>query len=146
MAMTKPNLVSDDRAKSRLLVVEVKRNIVPLDEEFFIQQLRSYAERLGTPRTIYYVLVDNDRIRFYEEASPAPRLLVELPTKSILRPYIGADHIGTMSEFLMAGMTMSWLRDLAIHWKEQSPPGSDKIKADIVDLLSEVGVHMESVP
>lgn len=143
--MIKPDLVSDDRENSRLLLVEVKRRIDPLDEEFFIQQLRSYAKRLGVPRTIYYVLVDSERIRFYEEASPAPRLLREFRTIEILAPYVGADRSGRMSEFLMSGMTMAWLRDLAHHWKEANPPGSAEIEEDIVDLLTAADVRMESV-
>jgi hypothetical protein len=146
MVMIKPDLVSLDRSTSRLLVVEAKSSIAEIDRPFFMEQLRSYAESLGKPKTIYYVLVDNDLIRFYGEDFPEPRLLLEFPTREILKPYIGEEYSGTMSEFLMSGMTMAWLRDLAIHWKEAEPPGSDQLDPDIVDLLNTAGVHAESVP
>lgn len=144
--MIRPDLVSEDRATSRLLVVEVKSSIAEADRPFFMQQLRSYAESLGKPKTVYYVLVDNDWMRFYEEDLPEPRLLRQFRTREILKPYIGVEHTGTMSEFLMSGMTMAWLRDLAIHWKEAKPPGSDELEPDIVDLLNTAGIRAEAVP
>jgi hypothetical protein len=144
--MVKPDLVSEHRETSRLLVVEVKQSIAEKDQAFFMQQLRSYAKSLGSPKTVYFVLVDNDWIRVFEEGDPEPRLLSKLPTKTTLKPYVGVEHTGAMSELLMAGMTMSWLRDLAMHWKEQDPPGSSEIKPDIVDLLTKSGVHVESMP
>ncbi len=144
--MIRPDLVSEDRETSRLLVVEVKQSIPQKDQEFFLQQLRSYAESLGKPRTVYYVLVDNDWIRFFEDRELETRLLRQFRTREVLRPYIGADFSGKMSEFLLSGMTMAWLRDLALRWKEENPPGSDEIEPDIVDLLNKAGVRAESVP
>jgi len=144
--MIRPDLISEDREGSRLLVVEVKDSIAERDRDFFMEQLRSYAASRGKPKTIYYVLVDSDWMRFYEEDLPRPRFLREFRTREILRPYIGVDYEGNMSEFLMAGMTMAWLRDLAIHWKESSPPGSGELEPDIMDLLNKAGVQVESIP
>jgi hypothetical protein len=111
-----------------------------------MQQLRSYAESLGTPRTVYYVLVDNDSMRFYEEHSPEPRLLHQFRTREILEPYIGEEYTGAMSAFLMSGMTMAWLRDLSIHWKQPNPPKSGELDPAILDLLNTAGVRVEAVP
>ncbi|HTX56262.1 MAG TPA: hypothetical protein VMD47_04080 [Candidatus Acidoferrales bacterium] len=144
--MIRPDLISEDRESSRLLIVEVKRSIAERDQDFFMDQLRSYAVSLGKPETVYYVLVDSDWIRFYKEASPEPRFLRKLGTRETLRPYIGVDYEGVMSEFLIAGMTMAWLRDLAVHWKESNPPGSDELEPDIMDLLNKAGVRVESIP
>lgn len=144
--MFRPDLVSKDLATSRLLVVEIQESIPAQDREFFMQQLRQYAEGLGMPKTVYYVLVDNERIRIYQDAEPEPRLLNEFNTRETLQPYIGADYSGVMSEFLMSGMTMAWLRDLALHWKESNPPGSSEIEPGIVKLVEQAGVHVESVP
>jgi hypothetical protein len=144
--MIRPDLISEDREGSRLLIVEVKKSIAERDKDFFMQQLRSYAASQGTPKTIYYVLADSDWIRFYEEDSPKPRFLREFRTREVLGPYIGLDYEGVMSEFLIAGMTMAWLRDLAVHWKESNPPGSSELEPDIVDLLNKAGVRAESIP
>jgi hypothetical protein len=139
--MAKPNLISEDRATSRLSVVEVKETIAERDRAFFMQQLRAYARALGHPKTIYYVLVDGENIRFYEETDAEPRLLGEFDTRYVLRPYVGEAVEGHLSEFTLAGLTMAWMRDIASHWKEQNPPGGDRIKPDIVDLLEKADVH-----
>jgi hypothetical protein len=144
--MYRPDLVSEDRETSRLLVVEVKQSIAERDRDFFMEQLRSYAASQGRHEKVYYVLVDSDSIRFYKEDVPRPLPLAKLSTRETLRPYIGADHSGAMSEFLIAGMTMAWLRDLAVHWKESNPPGSRELEPDIVDLLEKAGVRVESMP
>ena len=139
-----PDLVSEDRETSRLLVVEVQSSISDRDRDFFLRQLRSYAEALGKPKTVYYVLVDSDTIQFYEEASPPPRLLLSFSTAEVLKPYMGQSYTGEMSEFLLAGMTMAWLRDLGSHWREQNPPGSDHIAPDVIDLLTKAAVRVAS--
>lgn len=144
--MIRPDLVSEDRETSRLLVVEVQRNFAESDRAFFMKQLQEYAASLGSPRTVYYILVDNELIQIYRDDVPKPRLLAKLSTSETLEPYIGEKYSGTMSEFLMSGMTMAWLRDLASRWKEKTPPGSELIDADIVDLLTKSGVRLESIP
>lgn len=140
--MTKPNLIAEDRETSRLLVVEVKETIADRDRDFFMQQLRSYADALGRPKTIYYVLVDGRQIGFYEETGAKPRLLRQFDTRYVLRPYVGDAVEGHMSEFTLAGLTMAWLRDIATHWKEKRPPGQDEIEPDIVALLEKADVHV----
>jgi hypothetical protein len=144
--MITPDLVSQDRSTSRFLVVEVEQSIADIDRPFLMQQLRSYAKSQGTPNTVYYVLVDNDSMRFYKEDEPEPRLLHQFPTREILQPYIGDTYTGTMSAFLMSGMTMAWLRDLSIHWKEANPPKSGELDPAILDLLNTAGVRVEAVP
>ncbi len=142
--MTKPDLISEDRETSRLLVVEVKESILESDQDFFMHQLRAYADALGNPKTVYYVLVDGERIRFYVESVPKPQPLAEFNTREMLRPYAGEAVNGRMSEFLLAGMTQAWLRDLGTRWKEKNPPGLgrlDKISG-LLDLLSKADVHI----
>ncbi len=143
-AMLKPDLISEDRETSRLLIVEVKESIAEGDQDFFMSQLRLYADALGKPKTVYYVLVDGERIRFYKESEPKPQPLAEFNTRDTLRPYAGEAVSGRMSEFLLAGMTQAWLRDLTTHWKEQSPPGRGKLDEipGLLDLLSKADVHV----
>ena len=62
--MIRPDLISEDREGSRLLIVEVKKSIAERDKDFFMQQLRSYAASQGTPKTIYYVLADTTGYAF----------------------------------------------------------------------------------
>jgi len=66
--MAKPDLMAEDRESSRLLVVEVKETISDRDRDFFMQQLRSYAD-LGRPKTVYDVLVDGRQIGIYDRSS-----------------------------------------------------------------------------
>jgi hypothetical protein len=136
----KPDLVSADPETSRLLIVEVKDRIREGDKAFFINQMRNYAQHMGPQRTIYYILVDNDHIRFFSEKNNKPlETGTELNTKQTFKSYL-LQQDRSFSEGYLAGVTQAWLRDLVLKWKSKDPAASDKIEPDIIDLLSRADV------
>src|SRR5947209_5238193 len=99
----RPDIVANDRESGRILIVEVKDTIKDVDRNFFMEQLRDYAHGLGSHNVVYYLLVDRNDIRLFEERAENIKSLTTLNTRRTLRNYMAHEWGSRASEGFLAG-------------------------------------------
>jgi hypothetical protein len=62
--------------------------------------------------------------------------LVRLDTRQVLQHYDPDFPSRRVFEAYLLTLAEAWLRDLAYHWKSESPPGSDELRS--VGLLEKL--------
>jgi hypothetical protein len=137
-----PDIIANDEVHGRILVVEVKDTIKDVDQAYFMERLRGYARGLGRHEVVYYLLVDRDVMRFFEERGPNVRKILDLNTIKTLENYMTHKPSARFSEGFLAGLTQAWLRDLAIKWKNETPEGSESISPDLMELLHAANIQV----
>jgi hypothetical protein len=137
-----PDIVVDDQATGRVLIVEVKNEIKETDREFFMKQLRQYADRLGKHRVVYYLLADRAEMRLFEDRGTHVEPLVDFDTAKTLRNYMAHEPGVRFSDGFLSGLIQAWLRDISLRWKNENPEGSERITPDLLDLLRKAEIKV----
>jgi hypothetical protein len=127
------DVIAYDSQDQPVLIVEVKGRAVGSE---ITSQLLSYLEAQH-PAIPYGMVVDPDQISLlhYDCKNPKGFSLV-LKTQSILQHYEPDFEHKRIFEAYLSGLVEAWLRDLALHWKFEKPPGSDEL--DAIGLLSKL--------
>jgi hypothetical protein len=118
--MEKPDIVAIDSETPAVLVVEVKYRVSPKDEDYFIQQLRDYAEAMTFRGKRYFALADQKQVKFYEDRDDRLTFIASVPTQQLNVRYARGE---ANSEGALASVVMAWLQDLAVQWKDTEAPG-----------------------
>jgi hypothetical protein len=89
------------------------------------------------------MLVDLDRIRFYEwDSHELAGPIFETESAPVFRFYSDSydDFLNReMRERYLTTLVEVWLRDLAYHWKSETPPGSESLTTTgLFPLLDEM--------
>jgi hypothetical protein len=120
------NAVALDKDDEPILFIQVKAR--PADAKF----VRYLTETLRKAQTTipFAMLVDLDNIQVFAwDGENLSEPLCSLNTTDVLRYYApdfdGKDTFG----YYMTGLTEAWLRDLACHWKSETPPASQEMEA-----------------
>jgi hypothetical protein len=144
----KDYLVSIDRDENPVMLVLVTTEPATTDD---VLDLVGHL-RATNPPVPFGMIVDPEVIAVIKAHGDDHRPhLAELSTRDVLGHYspnfMGDDtNYGTKSAFLsyMQTLTGSWLRDLAHHWKSDSPPGMrDLAEAGLLDRLVKGFTHDE---
>lgn len=127
MTATAPDidLIAYDAQDRPVLLVEVKG--VPCDERIDEQTLAYMAA--VRPSIPFAMLATRESIQLFDGEHEPGRLLCTLSTAEILTPYEAEFREKPVYHFYLGILIEGWLRDLAYHWKFQSPPAQNEIAA-----------------
>jgi hypothetical protein len=122
MKETHADVVAFDAAEEPVMLVEVKamREVDPEVYAETIELLRARADEHAIP---FFMLADLATVRIFQRGSALPDL--EVPYESALAPYEvepTAGPRGRIYHRYLERLVEAWLRDLAYHWKSESPP------------------------
>lgn len=105
-------------------LIEVKSDSVENWATRLSSQLAGFPERVT-----FLVAIDPNSIQVYkptEENVGEP--IVRLDTRHVLRHYDPEYASKTIYDFYLLTLAEAWLRDLAYHWKSETPPGSEELR------------------
>jgi hypothetical protein len=119
---TQANVVALDAEEEpvALIVVRATRSMEPEVYEEIVEMLRERAERFSIP---YFILADLSTVRIFRQGVTTPEL--EVPFEAVLSAYSSDDiqkRSAPMFPRYLEGRVGSWLRDVAYHWKSETPP------------------------
>lgn len=137
------DLIVLDSKGQDLVVVEAKGTILDAEMvwKFFV-----YLEA-EAPSIPYLMLVDLAKIRVKKQGHEArPETYCELDTQDILGHYEPEFRTTRIYHDYLVTLTQVWLRDLAYHWRSETPPGSEQLTE--IGLLQrlEKGATKREVP
>jgi hypothetical protein len=137
------DIIAQDAEGSDVLVVEVKGRL--LSPEVVAQVWTRMAE--VCPLIPFGMIVDPEGIRIAARQPSGFALPAQvLTTSDVLRHYdpeLGNQRVfGGYLETLVEG----WLRDLATHWKTETPPGANELARIGLSQLLEGGTTRREVP
>lgn len=112
-----------------VLLVEVKAAELA-SREAVISQLKSYLQAANT-NIPFAMLVDLENIEIFQadNASLSAEAIVSLKTADVLRHYDAEFGSKRIFERYLIALVEAWLRDLAYHWKSETPPASEQLAA-----------------
>lgn len=137
------DIIAQDAEGSDVLVAEVKGR--PLSPEVAAQVWVRMAE--ACPTTPFGMIVDPEWIHISARQPAGFSVPAQvLRTSDVLRHYdpnLGKQRVfGGYLETLVEG----WLRDLAAHWKTETPPGAKELAQIGLTQLLEGGTTRREVP
>src|ERR1051326_609470 len=129
------DIVAVDKEGRAVLVVEAKTRELAKEDE---RHLANTMQRL--PDVVpFAMLADPAQIRLLRwDGTKLSDPVVTLPTREVLLPYEPAYGRKRIFEDYFASLVESWLRDLAYHWKSDTPPGKEEMqKGGLLSLLQD---------
>lgn len=129
--MAKEDIIAEDRDGNPILIVEVK--VTDTSHADMLALLDRFLK--AAPTFEFAMFVDLEQIALMKsEVANLQNPLVTLNTRDILRFYdpnfAGKNSrygsIGIFRDYF-ATLVEAWLRDLAYHWKSQTPPGAEEL-------------------
>src|SRR5262245_29108624 len=125
-----------DKNRQMFLIAEVKRNKQTFRDFEAMESSAASLEQLGHS-VAFAVLADPEMINIFEwkgENLQGP--IAALNTRSVLSEYEPEFGKRTVYEAYLLTLLESWLRDMAYHWKSDTPPGVDDIrKAGLLEKI-----------
>ena len=117
------DIVVLDAADVPVMLVEVKarQEEKVTDQEELVQYLQA------APAIPYAMLVTLRDIQIFAWDSQALSLLLTAPTADALSFYEPEFGRKTIYEYYLTTLVESWLRDVAFHWKSETPPLFDQL-------------------
>ena len=111
-----------------MLLVEVKAAI--LDERsigWMLDDIWVASRRLPAR---FGMVVDLDRVRIADlTGGDGARFLRDLGTADMLREYDPEFENNRIFSYYLTTLVEAWMSDHAVHWKNETPPGTDELTA-----------------
>jgi putative addiction module component (TIGR02574 family) len=122
-AMMRPDVLVLDAAERPLMLVEVRDRVLEPD---LADRLRDFMAAEQTHGAPFGMIVDLETIRIFAfSPEKTATTLATLPTADAFSFYRPEFARMTIYHAYLSALTEAWLRDLAYHWKSQSPPGQE---------------------
>jgi len=147
--MAKEDIIAEDRDGNPILIVEVR--VTDASQANFVEFLHRFVK--AAPTFEFAIFVDLEQIVVMKsDLANTQSPLVTLKTLDVLRFY-DPDFAGTNSKYGSIGifrdyvktLVEAWLRDLAYHWKSQTPPGVEELAGTGLLELLEGGMTRRDV-
>jgi len=147
------DIIAEDRGGNPILMVEIKVAVAPPEDlqKDFQTFLSRFLEVI--PPLDFAMFVDLEQIAVMKSDVANPQSpLVTLRTLDVLQFY-DPDFAGKNSKYgsigifrdYFATLVEAWLRDLAYHWKSQTPPGAEELTGTGLLELLEGGMTRRDV-
>ena len=117
------DIVAFDADDVPVMLVEVKAR--QEESEFDQPQLVQYLQMASN--IPYAMLVTLRDIQIFEWKSQTLSLLLTAPTADALTFYESEFGRKTIYEYYLTALVETWLRDVAFHWKSETPPLFDQL-------------------
>jgi hypothetical protein len=123
------DIIAEDKSGKTILLVEVKARHLEgkQQKDWFIEKVKSYLQAANT-QIPFAMLVDLEDIQIFRcdgtDLSEPVSYIKAAPVLSYYEPRYGKKRI---FHHYLEGLVEAWLRDLAYHWKSQTPPASEQI-------------------
>jgi hypothetical protein len=113
-----------DKENHAVVAGEAKTHPVERWETILSGLLARFAEPVA-----FVLAIDPDSIQFYKsEREGLGERIARLDTRQILEHYDPEFPGKRVFEPYLVTLVEAWLRDLAYHWKSESPPGSEELR------------------
>ena len=143
------DIIAEDRDGNPILIVEIK--VTDASQADILAFLSRFLE--AAPPLNFAMFVDLEQIVVMKSDVANPQNpLVTLKTLDVLKFY-DPDFAGKNPNYRSTGifrdyfatLVEAWLRDLAYHWKSQTPPGSEELTGTGLLELLEGGMTKRDV-
>ena len=143
------DIIAEDRDGNPILIVEIK--VTDTSQADILAFLNRFVKAARTFE--FAMFVDFEQIVVMKSDVPNPQNpLVTLKTLDVLQFY-DPDFAGKNSNYGSIGifrdylrtLVEAWLRDLAYHWKSQTPPGAEELAGTGLLELMEGGMTRRDV-
>jgi hypothetical protein len=115
-----PSIVAKDKDDQSILIIDVRFSAMYSSPEMKILKMEQYQH------IPFLMFVNSNVMRIFK--SPTFTEVARLDTKKILGHYNPKSIQGIIYQSTLITLTQSWLRDLAYHWKSQTPPYIEEMK------------------
>lgn len=125
------DIVVQDRDGQAVLLVEVKGTKLKnqKSKEISVSQLKSYLQN-GNNHIPFVMLVDLEDIDIFQgDDSNLSKPVSSLKTATVLNHYDSEFSSKRIFVPYLETLVEAWLRDLAYHWKSNTPPASEQLAA-----------------
>ena len=120
------DIIALDRDGEAVLIAEVKAT--PASGEAR-EQLAEYVRRFG-PRLPFAMLIDPATIEIYRlNGEGLSDAVARLPTPEVISRYDPDAPRKKILDFYLGTLIEAWLRDIAYHWKSDTPPFQAELAA-----------------
>jgi len=147
--LVEADIIAEDRDGNPILIVEIK--VTDTSQADILAFLNRFVK--AVPTFEFAMFVDLEKIVLMKSDVANPQNpLVTLKTLDVLQFY-DPDFAGKNSNYgsigifrdYFATLVEAWLRDLAYHWKSQTPPGSEDLTGTGLLELLEGGMTKRDV-
>lgn len=112
---------------------EIRHRFDLLDLPLLFDRFEGYSDRHGIhPR--FLLIGDPEQLRFYRASDR--KEVGTLSTPAIMDTYDAKFSSEVVYESYLVTLVLSWLDDIAHHWKSVHPPGTDKLPKELVELIA----------
>jgi hypothetical protein len=124
-----PDLIACNREGQTVLVVEVKATQLKDSKakEWAFERLKSYLQAANT-KILFAMLADLENIEIFQwDGVNLSEPVSVLKTATVLNHYDPEFSSKRIFGPYHQTLVEAWLRDLAYHWKSETPPGSEEL-------------------
>ena len=115
-----PSIVAKDKDDKSILIIDVRFSAMYSSPDLKILKMEEYQH------IPFLMFVNSHVMRIFK--SPTFAEVARLDTKKILGHYNPKSIEGIIYQSTLITLTQSWLRDLAYHWKSETPPYIEEMK------------------
>ena len=115
-----PAITAKDKDDKSILMIDVRFSAMYSSPDLNILKMEQYQH------IPFLMFVNSNVMRIFK--SPTFTEVARLDTKKVLEHYDPGSIEGIIYQSTLITLTQSWLRDLAYHWKSETPPYIEEMK------------------
>ncbi|QSV70964.1 MAG: hypothetical protein HEQ20_09640 [Aphanizomenon flos-aquae KM1D3_PB] len=115
-----PAIAAKDKDDKSILMIDVRFSGMYSSPDLNILKMEQYQH------IPFLMFVNSNVMRIFK--SPTFVEVARLDTKKVLEHYDAGSIEGIIYQSTLITLTQSWLRDLAYHWKSETPPYIEEMK------------------
>ena len=115
-----PAIAAKDKDDKYILIIDVRFSAMYSSPDINILKMEEYQH------IPFLMFVNSNVMRIFK--SPTFTEVARLDTKKVLGHYNPKSIEGIIYQSTLITLTQSWLRDLAYHWKNETPPYIEKMQ------------------
>ena len=115
-----PSIVAKDKDDKSILIIDVRFSAMYSSPDLKILKMEQYQH------IPFLMFVNSHVMRIFK--SPTFTEVARLDTKKVLGYYNPKSIEGIIYQSTLITLIQSWLRDLAYHWKNETPPYIEEMK------------------
>ncbi|MEP0855704.1 hypothetical protein [Trichocoleus sp. DQ-U1] len=143
----RPDIIARNCKGQTVLVVEVaatKLKKSKAKKQWAIEYLKSYLQ-IGNPKIPFAMLADLENIEIFQwDGANLSEPVILLKTAAVLSHYDREFSSKRIFERYLTTLVQAWVRDLAYHWKSETPPASKELAAiGLLPVLEDAETYFE---